>query len=62
MRVFDMSVRLVTELEALNKVYASKALQYFSLLYLISSPTLPKLERLFRFADALKRHIAGLVK
>jgi HEPN domain-containing protein len=57
-----ISPQLVTEVEALNKVYASKALQYFSLLYLISSPTLPKLERLFRFADALKRHVAGLVK
>jgi len=57
-----ISPQLGTDIEALNKVYASRALQYFSPIYLISSPTLPRLERLFRFADALKRHLAGLVK
>ena len=57
-----ISVQLIADVEALNKVYKSKALQYFSLLYLLASPTLPKLNRLFRFADALKRHIASLVK
>ena len=57
-----VSSQLTADVEALNKVYASKALQYFSLLYLLSGPTLPKLDRLFKFADALKRHIGSLVK
>ena len=57
-----VSSQLTADVEALNKVYASKALQYFSLLYLLSGPTRPKLDRLFKFADALKRHIGSLVK
>ena len=56
-----ISSQLIADVKALNNVYASKALQYFSLLYFLSNPTLPKLERLFRFADALKQHTGSVV-
>jgi HEPN domain-containing protein len=55
-----VSPQLTADVETLNKAYASKALQYFSLLHLLSSPSLPRLDRLFKFADALKRHVRSL--
>ena len=57
-----ISPALRTDLDSLNKVYSSKALQYFSILYLIATPTLPKLARLFRFADRLNRYLVGLIR
>lgn len=56
-----VSPKVMADVEALNKVYKSKALQYFSLLYLLAPPVLPKLLRLFRFADALKRPMGSLL-
>ncbi len=57
-----ISPALRTDLDSLNKVYSSKALQYFSILHLIAPPTLPKLARLFRFADRLNRYSVGLIR
>ena len=57
-----ISPALRTDLDSLNKVYSSKALQYFSILYLIATPTLPKLARLFRFTSGLNRHLVGLIR
>ena len=51
-----------SDIEALNSVYESKALQYFSVLYLFKSPKLPKLARLFRFALALRNFLIKHVK
>ncbi len=50
-----ISPRVRVDLELLNAVYASKALQYFSTRYLLESPQLPELRRLFRLAVSLKR-------
>ena len=45
-------VRIPAELRAdlrlLNNVYSSKSLEYFSVLHLLVTPTLPKLPRMFR--------------
>lgn len=57
-----ISPALRTDLDTLNKAYSSKALQYFSILYLIRNPTLPKLSRLFRFADQLNHHLVDLIR
>ena len=57
-----ISPALRGDLEALNKVYASKALQYFSIVYIVATPTLPNLARLFRFATMLKGYLAGLIR
>ena len=53
---------LRTDLERLDKVYSSKALKYFSILYLITTPTLPELSRLFRFASGLNRYMVDLIR
>lgn len=52
-----ISPRVRTDIEALNTVYASKALQYFSIMYLLTSPKLPELRQLLRFAVSLKRFL-----
>lgn len=57
-----VSPALRTDLDRLNTLYSSKALQYFSILYLITNPTLPKVARLFRFAGQLNRHLVGLIR
>ena len=49
-----ISPRVRGDLEVLNAVYASKALQYFSIRYLLASPELPELRRLFRLTVSLK--------
>ena len=57
-----ISPALRTDLDSLNKLYSSKALQYFSILFVITTPTLPKLARLFRFASGLNRCLVGLIR
>jgi len=52
-----ISPQVRSDIEALNKVYASKALQYFSLLHLLTSPRLPDLKRLLRLAVVLKEFL-----
>src|SRR5574341_1685907 len=49
-----ISPRVRADMEALNAVYASKALQYFSILYLVASPKLPDLRQLLHFSTSLK--------
>jgi HEPN domain-containing protein len=57
-----VSDEMKADLDALNKVYASKALQYFSIIYIIATPTLPKLTRLFRFAERLNNYLVGEIR
>ena len=49
-----ISPRVRADIEVLNAVYASKALQYFSILYLVASPKLPELRQLLRFSASLR--------
>lgn len=50
-----ISSHVRTDLRQLNTTYSSKALEYFSVLHLLVPPTLPKLQRLFRFAASLQK-------
>jgi hypothetical protein len=51
-----------TDVEAFSKAYASKALQYFSIMYLVLAPAVPNLKRLFKFAGALQTGLAKVVR
>ena len=57
-----ISSALRTDLDGLNKLYSSKAIQYFSIRYLLTSPVLPRLHRLFRFVEQLNRHLVGVIR
>ena len=50
-----ISSQIHTDIEKLNSVYASKALEYFSILYLIVPPKLPEIKRILRFTKVLKK-------
>jgi HEPN domain-containing protein len=50
-----VSSQVRADLRQLNTTYSSKALEYFSVLHLLVPPTLPKLQRLFRFAASLRK-------
>jgi len=52
-----VSVELKADIDALNALYATKALQYFSLIHVFNNPTLPDLARLFRFAKTLRKEL-----
>jgi len=56
-----ISPALRSDLDSLNKVYSSKALQYFSIVFLIATPTLPKLARLLRFVSGLDHYLVCLI-
>jgi hypothetical protein len=57
-----ISHRVRTDIEALNSVYTSKALEYFSTQYLLTQPKLPELGRLLRFAVALKKFLGTHIR
>lgn len=57
-----ITAELRDDLARLNKVYISKALQYFSVLYLLVPPTVPKLVRMFRFATSLRKTVGRLIR
>lgn len=57
-----ISYELRADVDALNKVYASKALQYFSIVYIIATPTIPKLARLFKFAETLNNYLVREIR
>ena len=48
-----ISDQLRNELVSFNKPYSSKALEYFSAYHFLVPPSLPPLQRLFRFANTL---------
>lgn len=56
-----ISAALRADVAKLNRVYASKALEYFSLLHLLTRPTVPNLERIFRFAVSVRRVLEGSI-
>jgi hypothetical protein len=49
-------------LHAFSSVYASEAFRYFSILHLLSPPSLPDFRRLMRFARTLERQMAIRVR
>jgi HEPN domain-containing protein len=59
--VTPISAGIRADMTILSSAYASKALQYFSLLYLLVPPQLPELRRLLRFAKALDVSLVRLV-
>jgi HEPN domain-containing protein len=52
-----ISVQQRSDVNLLSTVYSSKALQYFSVVYIIASPRLPRLVRIFRLADSLQKYL-----
>lgn len=58
--VTSLSEGIRSDLVVLSAAYDSKALQYFSLLYLLAPPRLPELRRLVRFARVLDVSLARL--
>jgi len=52
-----VSAPLKSELKAFSVVYKSKAFEYFSITYLIASPRLPPIQRLFGFAASLQKSL-----
>jgi len=56
-----VSQQLREDIEALNALYATKALQYFSLIHVFHKPSLPDLARLFRAARSLRRELPKVI-
>ena len=60
-RHVSVSTQLREDVGALNALYATKALQYFSLIHVFNNPALPELVRLFRFAKTLSRELPNVL-
>src|SRR5439155_8317651 len=56
-----VSEQLRNDIEALNALYATKALQYFSLIHVFHNPALPDLARLVRAAKNLRRELPKVI-
>jgi len=56
-----VSAELREDIATLNALYATKALQYFSLVHVFHTPTIPDLARLFRFAKALRKGLPSAI-
>ena len=56
-----VSVEIKADIASINALYATKALQYFSLIHVFNNPALPNLARLFRFAKGLRKVLPTVI-
>ena len=54
-----VSREVQADLHLFNQAYSSKALEYFSILYILAPPQLPPLTRLTRFAASLEKALGS---
>ncbi len=58
---FRVSLRLQSDIAVFTDIYASKKLEYFSLLDVFVPPRLPHMLRLCRFVALLDRELLGII-